>query len=224
MEYIIPFFILLAVLFYVFNRQWGQRQARAPLRNAELVKVLLNLEEQPLEQLFSLYERHFGEGPARYARQTYAKWKSGKVRPNKQTFSRFLINLPKVMSFDLKCEVLRELREAYGAREQYKLTVRVDDWKEKVTPLVESIIAKAENGQIPIELERKLRWLSEDDARVANELLDRTQRRQALDALTMLDEEFSSIESLLKNSGGRTKVKHTLKLPYGTIALKIKRS
>lgn len=227
MEYIIPTLVVLGVVIYIFNNRMSRRyrQAAQPgLHNAELVRVLLNLEEEPLEQLFSLYRQQFGEGPARYARQTYLKWKSGEVRPNKHTFGRFLINLPKVMSFDLKCEVLRELREAYFHKDHYKLSVHTDDWKEKLQPLVQSVMAKGDKAEFPKTLQQKLSWLAEDDAQVANELLDGSQRRQSLDALKHLEEEFSNIESLLDNAGWRSKVTHTLRLPYGTIALRIKRS
>ncbi len=191
-------------------------------QNAELVKVLLNLEEKPLEDLFRLYRDQFGGSAARYARNTYHKWKSGEVRPNKQTFSRFLINLPKVMSFDLKCEVLRELREVYCATEKHKLTVRTDDWKEKLTPLVEGMIARAKDAELPDVLRRRLTWLAEDDVEVANALLQRSQTQVSLDALALLEKEFSNIQRLLDNTNGRGKVTHVLRLPVGTITMQIK--
>jgi hypothetical protein len=190
-------------------------------QNAELIKVLLNLEEEPLENLFNLYRQQFGDSAARYARNTYLKWKSGAVRPNKQTFRRFLINLPKVMNFDLKCEVLRELREEYCAREHYKLTVHTDDWKDKLTPLVESMIAKAKDAELPDVLKQRLTWLAEDDIEVANAILQRSQTRMSLDALSLLEKEFSNIERLLDNTDGRRRITHVLKLPLGTITLQI---
>ena len=225
MEYILPLAVLLAILFYVFNRATFRRNRAASitLKNAELVRVLLDLDPDSLEQLLELYERQFGEGPARYARHTYQKWKSGKVRPNKQTFSRFLINLPKVMSFDLKCEVLRRLREAYCARDQYQLTVHTDDWKEKLLPLVNRLVEPTEPKELPAALQKRLRWLAEDDAQLANTLLHHSQRQQSLNALTMLDDEIESIERLLEKTRGRGKVTHTVILPYGNIILKIKR-
>jgi hypothetical protein len=226
MEYILPLLALLGFLFYWFNRSFfrhGLPALRAP-KNAELVQVLLDLEEEPLERLMNLYEQEFGEGPARYARQTYEKWKSGKVRPNKQTFRRFLINLPKVMSFDLKCEVLRKLREAYCARDEYKLTVYTNDWKQKLTPLVEALVTDDKNTELPAELQRRLSWLAEDDAQLANALLHRSQRQQRLHALTLLDKELYNIQRLLDKAGGRGKVTHRVRLPYGNIILMIKRS
>jgi len=191
-------------------------------QNAELVKVLLNLEDQPLEDLFKLYRQQFGDSAARYARNTYRKWKSGEVRPNKQTFRRFLLNLPKVMTFDLKCEVLRELREVYCATENYKLVVHTDDWKEKLAPLVESMIARTKDAELPEALKQRLTWLAEDDTQVANALLQRSQTKVSLDALTLLEKEFSNIERLLDNTDGRGKVTHVLRLPLGTITMQIK--
>jgi len=105
-----------AALYFFYRSPFQDRlspRRRSSNKNAELVRVLLDLDQDSLAQLMELYEQQFGDGAARYAKQTYEKWKNGKVKPNKQTFRRFLINLPKVMSFDLKCEVLRKLREAY---------------------------------------------------------------------------------------------------------------
>jgi hypothetical protein len=213
-----------AALYFFYRPQDGMSaRRRSSNKNAELVRVLLDLDQDSLAQLMGLYEQQFGEGAARYAKQTYEKWKSGQVRPNKQTFRRFLINLPKVMSFDLKCEVLRKLREAYCARDQYKLTVHTNDWKEKLTPLVDTLMAKKRRTELPDELQRRLIWLAEDDAQVANTLLDRSQHQESLDALTMLDREFHNIEGLLENADGRGKVTHTIKLPYGNIVLNVKR-
>lgn len=106
MEYILLAIVLVPVIYYgykfFFRSSVFQRVSRAR-ENAELMKVLLNLEEEPLNALFALYKNEFGSGAAQYARHTYRKRQAGEVRPNRQTFSRFLIYLPKVMSFDLKC-------------------------------------------------------------------------------------------------------------------------
>jgi len=215
-----------AALYFFYRSPFQDRlspRRRSSNKNAELVRVLLDLDQDSLAQLMELYEQQFGDGAARYAKQTYEKWKNGKVKPNKQTFRRFLINLPKVMSFDLKCEVLRKLREAYCARDQYKLTVHTDDWKEKLTPLVDSLMAKKRRTELPAELQRRLIWLAEDDAQLANTLLDSSQHQQSLDALTMLDREFHNIEGLLENADGRGKVTHTIRLPYGNIVLNVRR-
>jgi hypothetical protein len=226
MVYFLAAIFVIGILVLVLKKSSltvAPRRISASKQNAELIKVLLNLDEQPLEDLFKLYCEQFGEGPARYARQTYLKWKSGSVRPNKQTFRRFMVNLPKVMSFDLKCEVLRELREAYLAGDNYKLTVNTDDWKQSLLPLVEQLNEKTRVAELPQALQHRLAWLAEDDAQVANALLAKSQERQSLNALTFLEKEFANIEHLLDNAGGRGRVTHVLKLPTGTITLEIKR-
>jgi hypothetical protein len=209
------------LLYFLFRPKdkWSRRSTT----HDELMRVLLGLDDDSLAQLMKLYKQQFGDGPARYAKHTYEKWKNGKVKPNKQTFNRFLINLPKVMSFDMKCEVLRKLREAYCARDQYKLTVYTDDWKQKLTPLVDNLITRTDDTELPQQLQQRLSWLSEDDTQIANKLLQRSQREQSLHALTLLDEEFRNIDGMLATTGNRSKVMHTIKLPYGNIILNIKR-
>ena len=226
MEYILLAIVLAPVIYYgleYFSRSSTFKRISRGRENAELMKVLLNLEEEPLNALFALYKTEFGSGAAQYARQTYRKWQAGEVRPNRQTFSRFLIYLPRVMSFDLKCEVLRELREAYCSRDNYQLTVHTDNWKETLGPLVKDVIMKANNAELPAALQERLKWLVDDDVEIARAILVQSQTRQSLNALSQLEEEFSNIEQLLNNAKGRGKVTHVLRLPLGTVTLKIKR-
>ena len=226
MEYLLPIVFVIGLLFYLFNRgAFSSRSKRISLasQNAELIKVLLDLDKDSLDKLFQLYREQFGDGAARYARLTYLKWKAGEVRPNRETFRRFLLYLPKVMSFDLKCEILREFREAYCARDNYQLDVHTDNWKETLAPLVQTIIIKANNAELPTSLQARLRWLADDDMEVAQAILVRSQTRQSLDALSLLGDEFSNIEQLLDNAKGKGKVTHVLRLPLGTISLNIKR-
>ena len=99
------------------------------IHNSELIKVLLSVDEKSLAELFKLYKTQFGRGAAYYARRTYKKWKTGKVRPNSQTYQRFLVQLPQAMSYNLKCEVLRKLMQEYCPKDDYRLRVWVNDWE-----------------------------------------------------------------------------------------------
>lgn len=201
----------------------GGREAWAPFGDADLVRALLKLEPRALEELFALYGREFGPGAARYARRTLGRWQAGKVRPNRQTFERLLVRLPRLMSFDLKCEVLRRLREEYCARDQHRLSVTTSDWREALAPLVEQLIAKAYASELPEPVGRRLRWLADDDMRAARAILAESQARESRAALSLLRDEFDSIEGLLAETGGRARVTHTVRLPAGTITLDIKR-
>ena len=227
MAYLVSAVLLAAILICVYKIIFPSRapQARLQFHNADLIKVLLNLEEKQLNELLELYKIEFGQNAARYARQTYQKWKAGEVRPNKQTFNRLLVHLPEVMSFDLKCEVLRELREAYCAKDNYELTVYTDDWKDKLNPLVTTMIDKSYAAQLPAQVEKRLRWLSGGEMRVANALLAHSQAEESRNAFSLLEQEISNIEQMLADAGRarRGKVTHKLKLPWGTITLKIKR-
>src|SRR5215207_9404394 len=114
---LIAFIIFVAIPDY---KTFSARRSFKPDRkyhNSKMVGVLLSLDEEEVEELLALYKKEFGGGAARYARKTYRKWKSGEVRPITQTFERFLVQLPKVMSFDLKTEVLRAFMEEYAAKD-----------------------------------------------------------------------------------------------------------
>jgi hypothetical protein len=197
--------------------------SRSPAHHSEILKVLFNLNEIALNQLFKHYKESFGPGAARYARKTYQKWRMGKVRPNRQTFERFLLHLPKVMSYDLKCEVLRHFMEEYCAREDYQVTVYTDEWEKTLTPMVRQIIEKPFQAELPREVERKLTWLADGEMQMAREILKRSQVEEGRIAVSRLREEFENIEKLLAETHLKPKVTHRLKFPYGTVTVNIKR-
>src|SRR5438132_4574527 len=181
MGYVILTIFIIVMLSYVYDRTSPLLRLKISTksRNPELIKVLLGLPEERLNDLFKLYEEQFGPGAARYAQRTYRKWKAGSVRPNRQTFSRFLIYLPRVMSFDLKCEVLRKLRAEYCSKDNHQLTVYTDDWKEALTPLVRDIILKADKAELPKPVEQKLRWLADDEMQAARSILAESQIQES---------------------------------------------
>lgn len=213
-------------IFIIYKEKWLTllpSKSRQKFHHKEILKVLLELDEKSLEELFNLYKAEFGAGAARYARKTYLKWKSGKVRPIKQTFERFLVHLPKVMDYDLKCEVLRHLMEEYCAKDKYKLKVYTDDWERSLEPLVRTIIDKSYTAQLPSQIERQLKWLAEGEMQLAQDILKKSQVEEGKIAVSMLREEFANIENLLENTKGKSKVTHEMKFPYGTIELEIRK-
>lgn len=206
----------------VFRSLFSSNQQQK-FHNTELVRTLLNLEADSLNELLRLYKDEFGSGAAAYARRTYQKWKAGEVRPNRQTFERFLVHLPKVMSYDLKCEVLRRLMEEYCAKDRYELTVYTNDWEETLEPLVKKIIDKPYTAELPKQIENRLKWLAEDETLTAQDILRKSQVEEGRIAVSMLRQEFAAIENLLAATKGKRQVTHEMKFPYGTITLKIKR-
>lgn len=215
--------LLFAIFLWIYFIKGRQMKAFAPRQqNADLVKVILSLEQKPLEDLLQLYAREFGPEAARYARRTYNRWRSGEVRPNRQTFNRFLMQLPNVMSFDLKCEVLRKLRQEYCARDDYQLSVNSQNWRGALIPLVEGIVNKSYTAQLPAHLEERLRWLSADDMQVASAVLAASQAQESKTAMMLLERELVNMEQLLRATKGRSEITHIVELPLGTITLKIK--
>jgi hypothetical protein len=186
------------------------------------VRVILGLDPAVVDELFELYAKEFGQGAARYARRTRRKWQAGQVRANRQTFERLLVRLPALMSFDLKCEVLRRLREEFCPKEDYRLSVGDDDWREAVAPLVNSLVERSYAAELPRQIEKRLKWLAADDMTVARAILAESQARESRNALELLGREFEAIGALVAGGGGRPRVTHTVRLPSGTITLKVK--
>ena len=226
MNLIIFAFVLVALILIFFSgRNLRARIARpsASQYESELVQVLLTLDDEKLDELLQLYKAEFGSGAARYARKTHKKWKAGKVRPNSQTYERFLVHLPKVMSYDLRCEFLRRLMLEYSAKNEFQLKVYTDSWEKPLEPLVTSMIESAYAAQLPERVEKKLKWLASGEMLAAQEILKRSQVEESKIAVSMLAEEVRNIEKVLADVQGKTKITHQLKFPYGTIDLEVRK-
>jgi len=189
-----------------------------------LVRVLLNLPEDSVTELLGLYKQEFGPGPARYARQTFRKWKEGRVQPATQTFNRFLVHMPKVMSYDMKCEILRHFMEEYAAKDEYEMDVTTEDWEEKLEPLVRQIIDKAFTAQFPAEVEKQVNWLGDGDMQAAQSILRASQAEEGRIMVSMLRDEFHAMDDLLDQAHLKPKVTHVLEFPYGTIKLNVRKA
>jgi|SRR5215831_4096159 len=192
--------------------------------NPTIVRVLLSLEPEALDDLFRLYRSQFGSGAARYARHTYRKWKTGEVHPSRKTFHRLAFHLPSVMNFDLKCEMLRALRREYCGQSHYELSVGFDDWKAALAPLIARLIERSYTAELPGEVEQKLTWLAGSDMQNAKAILSASEAQETRDAVASLQSEFHSLELLLAQPGAKRRIVHTLDLPLGTITLNIERS
>jgi hypothetical protein len=223
-----PFLIILAaVLLSVLVGAWRDhgyiRSSPASMWRSSIVGALLSLEDEPLAELFKLYRNQFGPGAARYARHTYEKWRNGQVNPTRRTFNRLAIHLPSVMTFDLKCELLRTLKLEFCERDNHELTVYTDGWKEPLAPLVTNMIARSYTASLPMDVVKQLGWLSANDMTVANAMLAEAQARETRQAVSLLNEDFSAIDNLLREANGHSRVVHVIELPYGTLTLHIKR-
>ena len=220
---VVGLLILVALLVAVFRRaRFAGPAAARRIGDADVVRVILGLDPAVVDELFELYAKEFGRGAARYARRTRRKWEAGEVRANRQTFERLLVRLPAVMSFDLKCEVLRKLREEFCPKEDYHLSVGAGDWREAVAPLLNSLIEKSHAAELPKQVERRLKWLAADDMVVARAILAESHARESRNALELLGREFEDIARLVEEGGGRRRVTHTIRLPSGTITLEVK--
>ena len=226
-DYILLLLVAAAILFILFHHRFGLltfgKEKKNEFRDSTLVSTLVGLNDSALSELLGLYKKEFGPGPARYARRTLKKWRAGEVQPATQTFERFLLHLPKVMSFELKCEVLRHFMEEYAAKDSYELDVSTEDWGEKLDPLVRQIIDKAFTANLPAEVEGKLEWLVDGDMQAARAILRASQAAESRLMVSTLHHEFENLERLLGEKHLKPRVTHVLEFPYGTIKLNVKR-
>lgn len=179
----------------------------------DLLKVFYSLPEYQLGRLMETYGSKYGKSAESYARKTYPSWKMGSTKPNVTTIERILITLPDFLDLEVKCHLLRKLREKYRDRENYELKVTTSNWMELITPFVTRIVTKAYTTELPTSVEARLKWLSNGDMRAARAILVESEVQEGKNAIELLREEFHNIENLLRSLPGKGTAAHTIRLP-----------
>ena len=158
----------------------------------DVKSYFFSLPEYKLDEVFSEYGKHYNRGRGtpdkpnaeQYARQTFHKWASGKVRMSGMVAERLFNLLPPLMSLDDKYSLIDKMWKNYSPRSSIYLRVGIKVSEEE---LIEKIRSHLENKvvsyKIPLELRQRFEWLSQNDAEASQQLLNHylQQERELVD-------------------------------------------
>lgn len=164
----------------------------------------------------------YGASAASYARETFPKWKSGRVQCSGQTVKRLIDTLPAVIDFTTKCHLLQLIRARTRTPDRVRLSVGASDWRAKVTPHLEAAISRPFTSQLPAAVERRLKWLASEDGQLATRLLAEVEATESATTVAFVEREMGVLGKMISELDGPVHVKHVITLPYAEITLDIK--
>lgn len=189
----------------------------------DVEKRFLSLTPDKLRLLLEEYKKLYGEVACDYAKQTYKKWQSGKVKMSGQTAERLLNLVPHYISYGNQIELIEKLRSHYiASRKTYQqVETRVSTWREDVNDPIDQLMQKNAELKLPDHILKIASWLVSDDS-IALRVLAALEQEESLLTIKYLDGELGKIAHLVANTKNITSIEHLITLPQGDLNIIIK--
>jgi hypothetical protein len=210
-------------------RSWGYQHVseRAVLSSIaggidkDIEEIFLNLPPHKLEVVLAKYGREHGSAALSYALKTYPSWKAGGVQMSGRVAERLLNLVPAVLDSNKRFELVKKLREAHRKTINKYVQCEPQEWRSKVAPEIAQLLASSSSFQLPESTLKRIRWLADGDSQAAQKLLVAAEEEEAIARLQHLEREFGRIDALIQGVKGSTTINHEIKLPQGTVTVRI---
>ncbi len=138
--------------------------------------AFFSLTEAKLAVLFRQYENTHGKQARAYAQRTVEKWKSGQLEMSDMISKRLFALVPPLMSVDEKYQIVEAIwrkQRVHTRRTTKYVHIGPDADPEAVLKNVRDYFKSVEIGhQTPTHLASAFSWLSADDVKVKQDLMD----------------------------------------------------
>jgi hypothetical protein len=154
---------------------------------SDVKKYFFGLRDNELDQIFSAYGRRYGVSAESYARQAFAKWKSGSTKMSGLVAKRLFDFLPLRMPIAVKLELAGNVWRHFGTSSVHHLTVGPNaDAKLVMDKIFDTLNLALQDYNIPQNVKSRFDWLSAGDVSVKENLLNyfrQMDRKVATDSL-----------------------------------------
>lgn len=187
----------------------------------DIIRKLFTLPYTKLEEVFSLYERKYGLGSVKYARNVFREWKSGEKKMTGPTAEKFVDLVPRFLTNQERYDLIRKIYDAKRSYEHFTVEFIIDhniyESKSKLETIFEELCKKPFMHTLDQNVINKINWICDKDSLQARKIIAAIESEHSLlivkAARKDIDQLFSSIQQLGDSALG----KHSIKLPYGTI-------
>jgi hypothetical protein len=131
-----------------------------------------NLAPNKLEEIFVKYTNTYGSDKGKYARATFADWKSSRTQMSGVVASRLFDLLPPVMPLSVKFQLVESLWHHVAPAKKRVVVAGTDA---PIGEIIDAITIEVRelttNWEIPTSMQNRFKWLAHDDSQVYQNLL-----------------------------------------------------
>lgn len=186
----------------------------------EIRNAFLNLNNEDLDELLTVYGKIHGESAEDYARKTFAAWKSGRTGLSGQTMERLVSLVPPYLTSDQRFQFLKLLVSHYKPVVQ-NISVRVNikeptEGFQKLEEALNSLKKEDLLASLPEKVMNAAKWLYDDDITALRAMLAEADRYENDSIRAKAHREIE----LLKRTIGTGQIKsasYSIELPAGKL-------
>ena len=159
-----------------------------------------NMTPELREKIFREYGRIYGPDRLDYARDTYEKWKTGRVKMSGMVAKRIFDLMPRYLTPEQRMSVVeyiwRKLRRHDSVYFRFSPVVTASDLQKKLQGYLEEHVKTRE---VPEDLKKEFSWLSSEDTAVYEKLLNRFLDLDRQRILTTVRLTMQKVQQFLRN-------------------------
>lgn len=187
--------------------------------------LFLKLPEESLEAILQDFARIHGAGPARYARNTIPKWRSGETKVSGLTMERLVALVPPYLSAEERFDLLRQILRARNSKatQNHSIFVNRDAPAAGLAQLqaaLNSLKSDAELARLPESLMKAVNWLYADDITVGRAMFAQADRQESEAVRESAARELALLLRTV-NSGQVKEASYSVTMPAGHLQVRI---
>ena len=190
----------------------------------DLERIFLSLGETRMKNVFSEYEFEFGASAATYARRTYRRWQTGRVKMSGKVAARLLNFVPRFLSAESRYELVETLCEHHRPRLVRKVEIDLQNPNPGLRETENAIRAFAGGSgseHLPATVIETVTWLNDNDTKAARTILANIDQRKSEIASELGRRELARLVNCLAKNEKLTGTQ-TIEFPQGQIQLVFK--
>jgi hypothetical protein len=140
---------------------------------SDVKKYFFGLRDTELDEIFSAYGRRYGASAESYARQVFAKWRSGSTKMSGLVAKRLFAFLPLRMPPAIKLELAGNVWRHFGASSTHHFTVGPNaDANLFMSKVYDTLSSEIQDYNIPQNVKDRFDWLAAGDVSVKEHLMN----------------------------------------------------
>lgn len=191
---------------------------------SEIKSSFLSLKSDALDELFEDYADMHGDGPAKYARDTFPKWKNGQTKLSGKTMERLIELVPPYLSPDQRFELLKIVLKKHKVS---GLSKRIDvDTDEPssgfhlIDEALSELVVRDPLASIPERVMNAAKWLYDDDITAARSMLAEADRLENDIVRANARKELEMLKRTIKNKQIKT-ASYSVEMPSGRLHVSV---
>ena len=192
----------------------------------DIIERVFRLNSSELAKFFNFYYTKFGKKDGDYAISAFPLWKSKQRGISGMNAKRFIELAPKIFSFDDRYDIVSKLYDKTRREESHYLTVVIGIHEgafQEVEKLYVRLCQKPLEHEWPDKVKRFVSWICDEDTSAAKTLITAIETQLSILTVKAARVEIDRLTAAVQNIETAHSGNHTIKLPYGTISICIRK-